>query len=108
LLRRKAPRQKHVARGVKRNVAAQQLALQAQMDIPDIEVCELNGESLSLRKNLKKAVEALDKDGCLLLKKATDLTTVESALSSDINSPDAIIKHVVLNEVSLLGRFLPV
>jgi len=68
------------------------------MDIPDIQVCELNGESLSLRKNLKEAVEALDNDGCLLLKKATDLTTVESALSSAISSPDAITKHIVLNE----------
>lgn len=75
------------------------------MDIPDIQVYELNGESLSLRKNLKGAVEALDNDGCLLLKKATDLTTVESALSSAISSPDAITKHIVLNEVSLLVRF---
>jgi len=68
------------------------------MDIPDIEVRKLNDESLSLRKNLKEAVEALDKDGCLLLRKGTDLTTIESALSSDINSPDAITNHVVLNE----------
>jgi hypothetical protein len=75
------------------------------MDILDIEVYKLSGESLSLRENLKEAVEALDKDGCLLLKKATDLTTVESALSSDISSPEAITKHIVLNEVSLLGRF---
>lgn len=77
------------------------------MGVPDIQVYELSGKSLSLRNNLKQAVEALDRDGCLLLKKATDLTPVESVLFSAINSPDAITKRVVLNEVSILVRFPP-
>ena len=37
-----------------RNIASHQLALQAQMDIPDIEVCKLNSESLSLGENLEQ------------------------------------------------------
>jgi len=75
------------------------------MEILDIQVCELNSKSLFLRKNLKEVVKALDNNRCLLLKKATNLTTVELALSSAISSLDAITKHIVLNKVSLLVQF---
>ncbi|KAI9732162.1 MAG: hypothetical protein M1834_004258 [Cirrosporium novae-zelandiae] len=42
-----------------------------QMDIPQIEVIKTNGDKLSLQTNLENVVQALEKDGCLLLKNAT-------------------------------------
>jgi hypothetical protein len=76
------PHQKNTSLKESKERRRAQPALQAQMDIPDTEVYELSGESLSLRKNLKEAVEALDKDGCCYLGKVLISPPVELALSS--------------------------
>lgn len=70
------------------------------MDLSRIKVIKLNGEILWLGENLEEVVKALDEDGCLLLKEATDLTPVEPDLSINMNSLDAVKKEIVLNEVS--------
>ncbi|KAI9760832.1 MAG: hypothetical protein M1840_002194 [Geoglossum simile] len=52
------------------------------MDIPDIQVRLLNGEQFSLRESINKVALALDEDGCVMLKNAMDLTTIEGYFSN--------------------------
>jgi len=61
------------------------------------EVLKLNGERLSLKESLKEAVQALEEDGCLVLKGATNLTT----LPVGITSMDSVRAEIALNEVKL-------
>ncbi|MCJ1473152.1 hypothetical protein MMC13_001803 [Lambiella insularis] len=58
------------------------------------EVLKLNGERLFLKESLKEAVQALEEDGCLVLKGATNLTT----LPVGITSVDSIRMEIALNE----------
>ncbi len=71
------------------------------MDPPDVEILKLGGERLSLKKDLPEALQALERDGCLLLKGATDVTNIEHVLSSDMSSPEAVKKEIILNEVKV-------
>ncbi|KAI9855656.1 MAG: hypothetical protein M1813_009702 [Trichoglossum hirsutum] len=68
------------------------------MDVPEIEVVKLSGERLSLKKSLIEVVEALEKDGCLILSGATDLTDVERILAKDLCSPDSVRRDIFLNK----------
>ncbi|MCJ1386323.1 hypothetical protein MMC17_009449 [Xylographa soralifera] len=58
------------------------------------EVLKLNGEKLSLKESLKEAVWALEEDGCLVLKGATNLTTFPVG----ITSIDSVRAEIALNE----------
>jgi hypothetical protein len=69
------------------------------MDLATIEVVLLNGRRLSLGESLKEVVQALMSDGCVLLKRATNLAPVEPFLLSDMNSLESVRKDIVLNEV---------
>jgi len=73
------------------------------MDIPTLEVVTLYGKKLSLREELQEVVRRLEEDGCLVLKGATDLTSIESIPSTDITSLDFVQKGIVLNDVSKLS-----
>jgi len=68
------------------------------MDTSDIKVLKLSGETLSLRERLEDVVQALDRDGCVLVKEATDLTTIEPVLLSNLNSSDTVTREIFLNE----------
>ena len=70
------------------------------MDVLNIEVVTLGGKRLFLKENLQEVVRFLEEDGCLVLKAATDLSPVESILSTTKPSMDAVKKDIVLNEVS--------
>ncbi|KAI9853847.1 MAG: hypothetical protein M1813_001793 [Trichoglossum hirsutum] len=48
------------------------------MDIPEIQVITIDRELIPLKLRLKEVVLALEKDGCVVLKGATDLTAIES------------------------------
>ncbi|KAN0073553.1 hypothetical protein V8E54_008773 [Elaphomyces granulatus] len=72
---------------------------QHRMDIPNLEVVTLSGKRLSLKEDLQEAVRFLEEDGCLVLKGATDLSPVESILSTNKPSVDAVKKDIVLNDV---------
>jgi hypothetical protein len=50
------------------------------MDLATIEVVLLNGKKLSLEESLEQVVQALMSDGCVLLRRATDLAPVEPIL----------------------------
>ena len=63
------------------------------------EVLKLNGEKLSLKESLKEAVQALEEDGCLVLKGATNLTKFPVG----ITSTDSVTAEIALNEVKLSG-----
>lgn len=80
---------------------------QHRMDIPNLEVVTLSGKRLSLKEDLQEAVRFLEEDGCLVLKGATDLSPVESILSTNKPSVDAVKKDIVLNDVSkaFISRF---
>jgi len=70
------------------------------MDIPNLEVVTLSGKRLSLREDLQEAVRFLEEDGCLVLKGATDLSPLESILSTNQGSLESVRKNIVLNDVS--------
>jgi hypothetical protein len=70
------------------------------MDIPTLEVVTLDGKKLSLKEDLQEVVRRLEEDGCLVLKGATDLSPVESILSANQPSVDAVRKDILLNDVS--------
>jgi hypothetical protein len=61
-----------------------------------------------LEKDLQRVVQRLEGDGCLVLKGATDLSPVESMLSTDRGPFDSVSKDIVLNNVSkvLISRYL--
>ena len=83
----------------------------------------MNGETFALNKNLQVAAKALERDGCLLLKGATDLRPIEPAMearysqkgfkktseddgSFDIGSIlDSVAWDVYLNRVSCYTGF---
>jgi hypothetical protein len=69
------------------------------MDLATIEVVLLNGKKLSLKESLEQVVQALMSDGCVLLKRATDLAPVEPFLLRDMNSLESVRRDIVLNEV---------
>ncbi|KAI9765767.1 MAG: hypothetical protein M1839_005393 [Geoglossum umbratile] len=48
------------------------------MDIPEIQVITLDKELIPLKLRLKDVLLALEKDGCVVLKEATDLTAIKS------------------------------
>ncbi|KAI9763387.1 MAG: hypothetical protein M1840_000579 [Geoglossum simile] len=48
------------------------------MNIPEIQVITLDKELIPLKLRLEEVVLALEKDGCVVLKEATDLTTIKS------------------------------
>jgi hypothetical protein len=50
-------------------------------------------------------VQALDRDGCILVKDATNLTTIEPALSSNLNTSDTVTREIFLNEVTFQRNF---
>jgi len=58
------------------------------------EVLKLNGEKLSLKESLKEAVRALEEDGCLVLKGATNLT----AFPDGVTPIDSVRADIALNE----------
>lgn len=68
------------------------------MDIPNLEVVTLSGKRLSLREDLQEAVRFLEEDGCLVLKGATDLSPLESILSTNQGSLESVRKNIVLND----------
>jgi hypothetical protein len=68
------------------------------MDIPDIQVETLSKELLSLKQRLKEVVLTLERDGCLVLKGATNLTSVEPYLG---NILDSVQKEIAINQVIL-------
>ncbi|KAH0559425.1 hypothetical protein GP486_004059 [Trichoglossum hirsutum] len=47
------------------------------MEIPEIQVITLDKELIPLKLRLKDVVLALEKDGCVVLKGATDLTSIQ-------------------------------
>merc|ERR1712093_466872 len=69
-----------------------------EMDIPNLEVVTLSGKRLSLREDLQEAVRFLEEDGCLVLKGATDLSPLESILSTNQGSLESVRKNIVLND----------
>lgn len=73
------------------------------MDKPNIDVVTLSGDKLSLQDDLETVVKSLNEDGCLVLKKATDLSIFESS-GSDTNY---VTKGIVLNQVSASTLPLP-
>jgi len=89
------------------HVTSRRLPRNTEMDIPNIEVVTLSGKRLSLKEDLQEAVRFLEEDGCLVLKGATDLSPVESILSTNKPSVDAVKKDIVLNDVSkaFISRF---
>jgi hypothetical protein len=70
------------------------------MDIPNLEVVTLGGKRLSLKGNLQEAVRFLEEDGCLVVKAATDLSSIESMLATSKPPLDVVEKDTVLNDVS--------
>jgi hypothetical protein len=72
-----------------------------QMESLDIEVLTLRGEKLSLKGDLDKVVDALKEDGCLLLRRATDLSAIAPILSNNQNSLAYVRRDIVLNKVNL-------
>jgi hypothetical protein len=70
------------------------------MDIPNLEVVILSRKRLSLKEDLQEAVRLLEEDRCLVLKGATDLSPVESILSTNKPSVDAVKKDIILNDIS--------
>jgi hypothetical protein len=69
------------------------------MDLATIEVVLLNGKKVSLEESLEQVVQALMSDGCVLLKRATDLASVEPLLLRDMNALESVRRDIVLNEV---------
>ena len=74
------------------------------MEIPEIQVITLDQELIPLRLRLKDVVLALEKDGCVVLKGATDLTTIppfigKAPLEGILSSVE---KNIVVNRVRLL------
>ena len=88
------------------------------MTFPYGRAVKLSGETFALDGNLQDAATSLEKDGCLLLKGATDLRPIEPAMeaqysqkglkntseddgSLDIGSTlDSVTREVFLNRVS--------
>ena len=88
------------------------------MTFPHVRAVKLSGETFALDGNLQGAATSLEKDGCLLLKGATDLRPIEPAMearysqkglektseddgSLDIGSTlDSVTRDVFLNRVS--------
>lgn len=68
------------------------------MGSPSIEVVRLGGDRLSLPEDVKKVVQALNDDGCVLLKRATNLGPIESALLREEFS-GSINQEIALNKV---------
>jgi hypothetical protein len=73
------------------------------MDIPEIQVITLDKELIPLKLRLKEVVLALENDGCVVLKGATDLTTIESFVEK---SPlegllSSVETSIVVNRVRL-------
>jgi hypothetical protein len=64
----------------------------------DIEVVKRGGQKLSLKTNLDKALQALYKDGCLVLKGAI---SVKPASPEHLASLDYVKRDIVLNKVSI-------
>lgn len=75
------------------------------MDISDIKALKLSGEVLSLTERLEDIVQALGRDGCILVKDATNLNTIEPALSSNLNTSDTVTREIFLNEVTFQRNF---
>lgn len=69
------------------------------MDLATIEVVLLSGKRIPLEESLEQAVQALMSDGCILLKRATDLTSVEPSLLRDMKALESVRRDIVLNEV---------
>ena len=76
------------------------------MNSSDVEILKLDEERLSLKKNLSKALQALERDECLLLKDATDVTNIEHVLSSDMSFSEAVKKKIILNEIKISRCFV--
>lgn len=94
------------------------LAKQTSMTFPHIRAVKPSGETFALDGNLQVATTSLEKDGCLLLKGATDLRPIEPSMearysrkgfektseddgSLDIRSTlDSVARDVYLNRVS--------
>ena len=64
----------------------------------DIEVVKRGGQKLSLKANLNKALQALYKDGYLVLKGAI---SIKPASLEYLASLDYIKRDIVLNKVSI-------
>jgi hypothetical protein len=93
------------------------------MTFPHVRAVKLSGETFALDGNLQVAAKALEIDGCLLLKGATDLKPIEPAMkarysqkgfektsgddgSLDIGSIlDSVARDVYLNRVSCSTGF---
>ena len=69
------------------------------MDLATIEVVLLSGKRIPLEESLEQVVQALMSDGCILLKRATDLTSVEPSLLRDMKALESVRRDIVLNEV---------
>ncbi len=88
------------------------------MTFPHVRAVKLSGETFALDGNLQVATTSLEKDGCLLLKDATDLRPIESSMearysqkgfektseddgSLDIGSTlDSVARNLYLNRIS--------
>jgi len=64
----------------------------------DIEVVKRGGQKLSLKANLNKALQALYKDRCLVLKGAI---SIKSTSLEYLASLDYVKRDIVLNKVSI-------
>ena len=53
----------------------------------------LDGQILSLNKDLEEIVQALARDGCLILESATNISTVEQILALNEQSKDIERRH---------------
>lgn len=76
------------------------------MNSSDVEILKLDEERLSLKKNLSKTLQALERNECLLLKDATDVTNIKHVLSSDMSFSEAVKKKIILNEIKLSRCFV--
>jgi len=76
------------------------------MDLATIEVVLLSGKRIPLEESLEQAVQALMSDGCILLKRATDLTSVEPSLLRDMKALESVRRDIVLNEVRPIGYLM--
>ena len=73
------------------------------MDSIDAQIVSFDG---LLLPNVEDAVRALQDDGGVVLKNATNLTRAEEILSRDMYSVEAITRDVILNAVRIFRPLL--
>ncbi len=68
------------------------------MNSLDVKILKLGEKRLSLKKNLLKTLQALERDKCLLLKDAINVTNIKHVLLNDISFSKVVKKKIILNK----------